>query len=59
MSTPTDLAARIAAAEAELEQITEAARVAYRQWREIDQRQTAKAEEIKELRRQQREEQDR
>ena len=46
----TSLAGKLAKAEAELEEIAAQAKEAYRRYRELDQRQDAKATEIRELR---------
>jgi len=51
-----DLQAELEAAEGELGELSRQAKDAYRRFRDLDSRQTAKAEEIKELRRRIREE---
>jgi hypothetical protein len=55
MTTAT-LRDQLTAAEADLHEISEKSRAAYRRWQELDQQQTRKAAEAKELRRQIREE---
>ena len=52
-----DLQAEIETAEAELLQLSVAAKDAYRRFRDLDAEQTAKADEVKELRRRIREQQ--
>ena len=50
---------QLAAAEAELREIAEQSRAAHRAWADLDQKQARKADEIRDLHRQIREENDR